>query len=162
VVAGPDDDCRIGNVNLDVLQPYADNIIWNFGQCKKDLWFEGTDGTGMGIWGLVLPPYADVHATGRIDGQVFVKSFNSTAQINMLHFDCLNNTQQTPCQQEYVDVFGCAESFNVFVKQDYHGGSDVQGRLAAGGTVSFDNGFSVGDQLFSKFWKLDVSRFICA
>ena len=166
------DDCQISHVNLEILQPFADNIIWNFGQCKNNLKIQGDqvnpargdDDTGrrvaeddqpsaqrgMGMYGMILAIDADLYAKGRIDGQVFVENFIGDAQINWLQFDCLNTSRQGVCIEKCENLFGCASKFNVFVFENYHNsGSDVEGRLAAGRTISFANGFSVGDKLFS-------------
>lgn len=37
--------------------------------------------------------------------------------------------------------------FNAFVLENMHASSDVQGKVAVGGNATFENGFSVGDQL---------------
>ena len=138
-------DCQISNVNVDALKPYTNNVIWNFGQCQNKLKIQGDDGTGMSMHGMILAPDADLYSRGMLNGQVYVRSFTGTAQINWWHFNCAN---QTVCVEDCTNLFGCASAYNVFVAQNYYGTSDVQGRLAAGGDVSFLSGFSVGDQLF--------------
>lgn len=148
VRANPGEECQVSHVNLQALQPYAHNLIWNFGECVNGLKFQGDDGTGMGMYGLILAPKSDLFATGHIDGQVFVLSFTGTAQINWLHLDCLDVPRRVPCYEECINFFGCAAGFNVFVLENYYGESDIEGRLAAGGHISFADGFSVGDKLF--------------
>ena len=53
-----------------------------------------------------------------------------------------------PPAPQCVDVFECASLYNVFVFENFYGDIDIQGRLAAGGDVSFGEHFSAGDQLF--------------
>jgi len=89
VKADTNEDCQISHLNMDILKPHVDHIIWNFGECKNNLKFQGDDGTGMGVYGMIIAPDATLYATGHIDGLVFVKEFIGTAQINWLQFECI-------------------------------------------------------------------------
>lgn len=154
-------DCSISGVSLQMFEPWSNRLIWNFGECQQDLFF-GTGNTGMLVHGMVLAPHADLFAWGQIDGQVFAKSYTGTAQINWFPFHCLEVPEEPNNETctDYCDprcpnfnqrcdiVFGCAGKYNVLVFGDFHGSSDVQGRLAVGGHATFDPGFSIADQLF--------------
>lgn len=84
VHAGVNEDCSITNLNLEDLKPYANRLIWNFGQCKHNLNIQG-----VGLYGTIIAPDATLNAEGFINGQVFVKEFHGTSQINWYEFKCL-------------------------------------------------------------------------
>ena len=162
VKADAGQDCFIANVNLDAFQPYASHVIWNFGECatlklgtgeiscgqedpRKRGFVEEEEGTGIAMHGMIIAPDTKLLANGYINGQVYVGEFCGPGQINWIPIACLDLPH---CPEECVDIFGCVAGFNVFVLEDYYGESDVEGRLAAGGDISWAIGFTVGDKLF--------------
>jgi len=146
--APTDKQCQVENVDLERLKPYENYLIWNFGECDTVTF------NNVAIYGMILAPRADLYASnGRVDGQIFVKNFYGSAQINWIQFQCQNTTTTTTtttttCTETCGNLFGCASNFNVFVFGDYYGSSDVEGRLA-GKHVSFADGFSIADKLFT-------------
>jgi len=82
------EDCGINFLDLQDLAPYADRLIWNFGECQNNLILEG-----VGMYGTIIAPNANLIANGFINGHVFVKSFNGSAQINLEELVCIPSTQ---------------------------------------------------------------------
>lgn len=67
--------------------------------------------------------------------------------IQVLVINCQNSTSDDNCMS--CDL-GCAFGYNAFVFENFHGPKNVQGRVMAGGNISFSSHTSIGDQLFPR------------
>lgn len=154
-VLSNDGQCDMSDMNIDILEPYINKVIWNFNEC------ETLQLTNIGFHGMIVAPTTHIlTGNGHINGHVFANSFNGPMQINWYPFQCIDIPPPPENCTDYCNpnclnyerrcnIFGCASNFNVFVFSDYSGTSDVEGRLAAGGDIYLGKGFSVGNKLFN-------------
>ncbi|SEK44553.1 choice-of-anchor A domain-containing protein [Stigmatella aurantiaca] len=102
---------------------------------------------GYGFWGTVLAPFADFEFNdGSWDGGIYAKSLTGNAEghINPLKI-------HTICPGECIEQVGVRlGEYNLFLLEDYYGGHDVMGKVAAGGDIRLTD-FAVGAGLTSNF-----------
>ncbi|MDC0713165.1 choice-of-anchor A family protein [Stigmatella sp. ncwal1] len=99
----------------------------------------GIEAHGYGFWGTVLAPLAHITFNdGSWDGGIYAKSLTGNAEG---HINPLKN--HTVCPGKCVEVGVRLGEYNLFLLEDYNGGHDVMGKVAAGGDIGLTD-FAVG------------------